>query len=147
MWGPRAWPVTELPVCTAPHQGRAADPAAMQPCYQSHLRSSYPLSSGRSRASEGDFSAVGLHAGFLRVERCLNRGGKKQVVSSAASPLDVFCLITLSNHFPLSLGFLHFLSLNRRRVFEVCSAPTSTLSVPSGRGHRVQYWYIAPDLG
>lgn len=53
------------------HQGRAADPAAMRLCCQSHLCCSYPLSSGWSRASEGNVLAVGLHAVFL------NHGGKK----------------------------------------------------------------------
>lgn len=72
---------------------------------------------------------------------------KNQTVSSAACPLDVFCLITLSNHFLLLLGFLHFLSLNHRRVFEVCSAPSSALYVLSGRGYGVQYEYVPPDLG
>lgn len=89
--------------------------------------------------SEGNFSAVGLHAGLLRVERCLNHDGEKQMVTSTACPLDVFCLTTLSNHFLFSLGFPYFLSLNHKRVFEVCSAPTSALSVLSGRGHGVQY--------
>lgn len=57
----------------------------------------------------------------------LNHGGKN---------LDsFFCLITLSNHFLLLLGFPHFLSLSPRRMFEVCRAPTSALNVPSGRGH------------
>lgn len=125
-WGPWAWPVMELPVCTA----------AMLPGPPPQF---LPIILRRSRVSEGNFSAVGLHAGFPRVERCLNHDGEKQTVSSTACPLDVFCLTTLSNHFLLSLGFLYFLSLNHKRVFEVCSAPTSALSVLSGRRHGVQY--------
>lgn len=97
-WAPHAGPLME-------HQGRAADPATTQPCCQSHLCSAYTL--------------------FLGVEMCLNHGGKCHVVSSAVCPWDVFCLTTLSNHFLFSLGFLHSLLLNHRRVFEVSSAPPS----------------------
>lgn len=132
---------TEKIACAGDHEHGLSRSClcALRPCCQGHLHSSYPSSSGRSRVSEGNFSAVGLHAGLLRVERCLNHDGEKQMVTSTACPLDVFCLTTLSNHFLLSLGFLYFLSLNHKRVFEVCSAPTSALSVLSGRGHGVQY--------
>lgn len=111
-WGPHAGPLME-------HQGRTADPATTQPCCQNRLCPSY--------------------TSFLGVEMCLNHGGKYHAFSSAACPLDVFCLITLSNHFLLSLGCLHSFSLNHRRVFEMSSAPPSALYMLSGRGHGVQH--------
>lgn len=82
--------------------------------------------------SRGTFPAVRLHTG-LRVGMSLTRG---------KNPDSFFCLITLSNHFLLLLGFPHFLSLSHRRMFEVCRAPASPC-VPSGRGPAEQY--VTPD--
>lgn len=76
------------------------------------------------------------HTEFLRAEKHLNHGGKK--IPHGFFRCTCFrCLLPNHTVQPLSpLGLLHFLS-------QECSAPAR--SEPSGRGHAVQYKYVAPD--